>query len=102
MFVDRNFDGLQQPGEPGVPNAVIFMSGGNQVVTDPDGLFSLANVINGVHVGTLDLASLPGYTLAPNLFWLGDNSPSRLVRLEPGGLARMNFAVTPAFGEGRS
>ncbi len=102
VFVDRNFDGLQQPGEPGVPNAVIFMSGGNRVMTDVDGLFSLANVINGVHVGTLDLTSLPGYTLAPNLFWLGDNSPSRLVRLEPGGLARMNFAVTPTFGEGRS
>lgn len=102
VFVDRNFDGQQQPGEPGVPNAVIFMSDGNRVITDPDGLFSLINVINGVHVGTLDLASLPGYTLAPNLFWLADNSVSRMVRLEPGGLARMNFAVTPTFGEGQS
>ncbi len=102
VFVDKNFDGEQQAGEPGVPNAVIFMSDGNRVITDPDGLFSLINVINGTHVGTLDLASLPGYTLAPNLYWLADNSVSRLVRLEPGGLARMNFAVTPTSGEGQS
>ena len=102
VFVDKNFDGEQQAGEPGVPNAVIFMDDGNRIITDPDGLFSLINVLSGNRVGTLDLASLPGYTLAPNLYWLADNSVSRLVRLEPGGLARMNFAVTPTFGEGQS
>ena len=99
VFVDKNFDGEQQAGEPGVPNAVVFMDDGNRILTDADGLFSLANVLAGNRVGTLDLTSLPGYTLAPNLFRLADNSQSRLVRLEPGGLARMNFGVTPAFGE---
>ncbi len=99
VFVDRNFDGEQQPGEPGVPNAVIFLDDGNRIITDPDGLFSVANVIAGNRVGTLDLTSLPGYTLAPNLYRIEGNSPSRLVRLSPGGLARMNFAVTPVFGE---
>lgn len=101
VFVDKNFDGQQQPGEEGVPNAVIFMDDGNRVVTDPDGLFSLANVIAGNRSGTLDITSLPGYTLAPNLYWIEGNSQSRLVRLQPGGLARMNFAVTPAYGEGQ-
>ncbi|WP_204137751.1 DUF11 domain-containing protein [Halomicronema sp. CCY15110] len=99
VFVDKNFDGEQQAGEPGVPNAVVFMDDGNRILTDPDGLFSVANVLAGNRVGTLDLTSLPGYTLAPNLFRLADNSQSRLVQLEPGGLARMNFGVTPAFGE---
>ncbi|RZM76691.1 DUF11 domain-containing protein [Leptolyngbya iicbica] len=99
VFVDKNFDGEQQPGEPGVPNAVVFMDDGNRILTDADGLFSVANVLAGNRVGTLDLTSLPGYTLAPNLFRLADNSQSRLVQLEPGGLARMNFGVTPAFGE---
>ncbi len=99
VFVDKNFDGEQQAGEPGVPNAVVFLDDGNRILTDPDGLFSVANVLSGNRVGTLDLTSLPGYTLAPNLFRLADNSQSRLVRLEPGGLARMNFGVTPAFGE---
>lgn len=100
VFVDKNFDGEQQSGEPGVPNAVIFMEDGNRILTDPNGLFSLANALSGNRVGTLDLTSLPGYTLAPNLYRIDTNSQSRLVRLEPGGLARMNFAVTPTFGEG--
>lgn len=99
VFVDKNFDGQQQPGEPGVPNAVIFMDDGNRILTDADGLFSLINVLPGYRVGTLDLYSLPGYTLAPNLFRIEENSVSRVARLSPGGLARMNFAVTPTFGE---
>ena len=101
VFVDKNFDGEQQPGEPGVPNAVIFMDDGNRIITDPNGLFSVINVVSGNRVGTLDLFSLPGYTLAPNIYRLENNSQSRLVRLAPGGLARMNFAVTPTFGEGQ-
>lgn len=99
VFVDKNFDGEQQPGEPGVPNAVIYMDDGNRITTDADGLFSLANVIAGNRSGTLDLSSLPGYSLAPNLYFIEGNSQSRLVRLSPGGMARMNFAVTPAYGE---
>lgn len=101
VFVDKNFDGEQQPGEPGVPNAVIFLEDGNRITTDSNGLFSLQYVLTGSHVGTLDLRSLPGYTLAPNLYRIEGNSPSRLVNLSPGGLVRMNFAVTPTFGEGQ-
>ena len=99
VFVDKNFDGEQQPGEAGVPNAVVFMDDGNRIVTDANGLFSVANVIAGSRTGALDLSSLPGYTLAPNLYRVEANSQSRLVRLSPGGLARMNFAVTPTFDE---
>ena len=98
VFVDKNFDGQQQPGEPGVPNAVIYMDDGNRITTDANGLFSLANVIAGNRTATLDLTSLPGYSIAPNLYFIEGNSQSRLIRLEPGGLARMNFAVTPAYG----
>jgi uncharacterized repeat protein (TIGR01451 family) len=99
VFVDKNFDGEQQEGEPGVPNAVIYLDDGNRITTDANGLFSMANVVAGNRVGTLDFTSTPGYDLAPNLYFIERNSPSRLVRLEPGGLVRMNFAVTPAFGE---
>ncbi|MBT9314622.1 DUF11 domain-containing protein [Leptothoe spongobia] len=102
VFVDKNFDGEQQTGEPGVPNAVIYLDDGNRIIADPDGLFSMANVVSGNRVGVLDLSSLPGYTLAPNLYRLENNSQSRLVRLEAGGLARMNFAVTPTYGEGQN
>ncbi|NEU75058.1 DUF11 domain-containing protein [Hassallia byssoidea VB512170] len=101
VFVDKNFDGEQQPGEPGIPNAVVYMDDGNRIVTDANGLFSLANVISGDRTGTLDLTTLPGYAIAPNFRSIQKNSQSRLVRLAPGGMARMNFAVTPAFREGR-
>jgi uncharacterized repeat protein (TIGR01451 family) len=101
VFIDKNFDGEQQPGEPGVPNAVIFMDDGNRITTDANGLFSVANVLAGHRTGVLDLTALPGYTLAPNLYFNERNSQSRLVNLAPGGLVRMNFAVTPAFQGGQ-
>lgn len=96
VFVDGNFDGEQQPGEPGVPNAVLFLDDGTRITTDINGLFSVANVLSGYRTGVLDLTSIPGYTLAPNTRFIERNSQSRLVHLEPGGLVRMNFAVTPA------
>lgn len=99
VFVDKNFDGEQQPGEPGVPNAVVYMDDGNRITTDTNGLYSLANVIAGNRTATLDLSSLPGYSLAPNSYFIEKNSQSRLVRLAPGGMVRMNFAVTPVYGE---
>ncbi|MGB6296032.1 MAG: hypothetical protein WBF90_07575 [Rivularia sp. (in: cyanobacteria)] len=98
VFVDKNFDGEQQTGEPGVPNAVIFMDDGNRIITDANGMYSVANVISGNRTATLDYTSLPGYIQAPNLYKIKNNSQSRLVRLAPGSMARINFAVTPAFG----
>ncbi|MEC4813533.1 MAG: hypothetical protein SAK29_09725 [Scytonema sp. PMC 1069.18] len=94
VFIDKNFDGEQQTGEPGIPNAVIFLEDGNRITTDINGLFSIANVLPGPHTGIIDLSSVPGYTLAPNLYFRERNSQSRLVRLEPGGMVRMNFALT--------
>lgn len=99
VFEDKNFDGEQQPNEPGIPNAVIFLEDGNRITTDPNGLFSVSNVLPGYRTGVLDLTSLPGYTLAPNLYVNERNSQSRAVHLEPNGLVRMNFAVTPSFRE---
>ncbi len=99
VFVDKNFDGLQQPGEPGVPNAVIFLQDGNRITTDADGFFSLANVLPGYHVGVLDLTSISGYEIAPNIHFSEGNSSSRMVRLAPGSMAKMNFAVTPTSRE---
>jgi uncharacterized repeat protein (TIGR01451 family) len=102
VFVDKNFDGEQQPNEPGVPNAVIYMDDGNRIVTDANGLYSLANVISGYRSAALDMTSLPGYSLAPNKYFIETNSPSRLVKLAPGSMVRVNFGVTPAFSEGKN
>ncbi|MEM8722257.1 MAG: DUF11 domain-containing protein [Cyanobacteria bacterium P01_G01_bin.39] len=99
VFVDHNFDGEQQSEEPGIPNAVIYLENGNRIITDADGLFSVSNVLPGYHTGVLDLTSIPEYNLAPNIRFIERNSSSRLVNLEPGGLVRMNFGVTPTAKE---
>jgi uncharacterized repeat protein (TIGR01451 family) len=101
VFIDKNFDGEQQPNEPGVPNAVVFLDDGNRITTDVNGLFSVQSVAAGYRTGVLDLGSLPGYTLAPNLYFSERNSRSRLVKLAPGGMVRMNFAVTPTAREAK-
>ncbi len=101
VFIDKNFDGEQQPNEPGIPNAVIFLDDGNKVTTDANGMFSVKGAANGYRTGVLDLSSLPGYTLAPNLYFKERNSQSRLVKLAPNGLVRMNFGVTPTAREAK-
>ncbi len=101
VFVDKNFDGEQQANEPGIPNAVVFLDDGNKVTTDANGLFSVKGAANGYRTGVLDLSSLPGYTLAPNLYFKERNSQSRLVKLAPSGLVRMNFGVTPTAKEAK-
>ena len=78
---------------------MIYLSDGNRVITDPDGLFSVTNVLPGSHTGILDLTSIREYNLAPNVRFIESNSTSRLVRLEPGGMVRMNFGVTPTAGK---
>jgi len=99
VFEDKNFDGEQQPGEPGIPNAVVLLDDGTRITSDPNGLFSIANVLPGNRTGVLDLSSVPGYTFAANRYVKERNSQSRLVHLEPSGLVRMNFAVTPTVSE---
>jgi hypothetical protein len=50
-------------------------------------------------VGVLDLTSIPGYAIAPNIRFSEGNSKSRMVRISPGSLGKMNFAVTPTSEE---
>ncbi|MGB8700052.1 MAG: hypothetical protein WCD18_11605 [Thermosynechococcaceae cyanobacterium] len=96
VFEDRNFDGEQQKGEPGVPNAVVYLEDGNRITSDPNGLFSVKCALPGYHTGVLDPLSVPDYRMAPNHRFIERNSPSRLVRLAPGSMVRMNFGVMPA------
>ena len=95
VFVDQNFDGEQQSGEVGVPNAVIYLEDGNRITTDSNGLYSLKNVCPGYHTSILDLTSILGYQIAPNPNRREKRSPSRLFQMSPGAMVRINFAVTP-------
>jgi uncharacterized repeat protein (TIGR01451 family) len=100
VFEDLNFDGEQQSGEKGIANAVVILDDGTRITTDDRGIFSIANVLSGSRTGALDLTSVPGFAIAPNKVIKERNSQVRLVKLEPAGLVRMNFAVTPAVAKG--
>lgn len=95
VWVDRSRDGEQQAGEPGLANAVVILDDSTRIVADANGLFSLASVTAGYHAAALDMQSVPGYTLARNRRFRERNSQSRLVHVQPGGLARLNFGVVP-------
>jgi len=96
VWVDRSRDGEQQRGEPGLPGAVVILDDSTRIVADANGLFSLASVTAGYHSAALDMQSVPGYTLANNHRFKERNSQSRLVHVQPGGMARLNFGVVPA------
>jgi len=93
VFVDLNGDGAQEPGEAGVPHAVVVLDDGTRIETDQDGMFHMACTHPGWRTGTLDFQSVPGYATAPNLIRLDKTTATVTVQLEPGGMARMNFAV---------
>ena len=95
VWVDRNRDGEQEAGEPGLPNAVVILDDSTRIVADANGLFSLATVTAGYHSAALDMQSVPGYTLARNHRFKERNSQSRLVHVQPGGMVRLNFGVVP-------
>jgi hypothetical protein len=65
-----------------------------RITTDQYGRFTIPSVYPGYRSAVIDLSSIPGYQLAPSLH-MSTNKPSRMVRVAPGSLARMNFALTP-------
>ena len=94
VWIDRNRDGEQQDGEPGLPGAVVLLDDSTRIVADANGLFSLAAIPAGYHAAVLDMQSVPGYTLARSRF-RERHSQSRFVHISPGGMARLNFGVVP-------
>lgn len=95
VFVDDNMDGFQQPGEVGVPYAVIFLDDGNRITTDEEGLYSVNCLQPGRRVGTLDYTSVPGYQITPDPNFIDRDSVSRWVNMAPGATRRMNFGLSP-------
>ena len=95
VFIDKNGDGEKQVDEPGIVNAAILTDDGLRVITDEYGRFTIASVYPGYRSAAIDLNSIPGYQIAENPKIHERNSISRMVRVTPGSLARMNFAVTP-------
>ncbi|WP_051124848.1 SdrD B-like domain-containing protein [Amycolatopsis benzoatilytica] len=72
VWIDKNKDGLQSDGEPGVPDVTVVLKGGDgkelaNTKTGPDGKYLFDKLAAGTYTVCFDLANLPdavkGYTL---------------------------------------
>jgi large repetitive protein len=93
VFLDRNKDGIQDPGEPGLPGVTLTLTpvgGGTPVtvVTDPNGNYTFGNLPAG------------DYTITETQpVGLGSSTPNTIpVKVTAGGVtpAVSNFGDTPA------
>jgi uncharacterized repeat protein (TIGR01451 family) len=96
VFVDTDFDGEQDPGEPGVPDVALFLEDGTYAVTDGQGMYSFYGVRPRTHGLKLDRTTLPP---GSRLRLLSNRSAldpgSRFVDLKNGELQGADFALAP-------
>ena len=87
VFEDRDGDDRVDKGEPGVPNALVVLDDGTQVLTDRYGRFHFPAVKSGHRMLKIDRRSLPPGSEATA-------GESRIVRITPGLTARANIGVS--------
>ncbi len=86
VFQDSNRNGWQDPGEPGVPGAMVALDDGTYAVTDEGGRYHLPAVKPGQRMVKINRYSLP-----PGAELVTDGS--RVLWVSPGLIARANFGV---------
>lgn len=94
VFVDANDNGVQDPGEPGVPGVRLILEDGTYVITDAQGKYSLYGLKPLTHVIKVDPYTLPSGAK------LGGKSPrfaldpnSRFVDMKNYELHKANFML---------
>ncbi|MEK6608737.1 MAG: hypothetical protein AABZ30_13845, partial [Myxococcota bacterium] len=90
VFCDGNGDGRQQPGEPGVGAATIYLDSGDLVVTDATGKYHFREMDPGVHLVKIDAGTLP----PPGRL---TTEAARVVEITRGLPAKVNFGVKCAY-----
>ncbi len=65
VFVDVNGNDRHDTDEPVVSDALVFIAGGSNTLSSPDGSFRLGDVPPGRHALQIAPASLPGELIAP-------------------------------------
>ena len=99
VYEDKPLQGIDRRQQPGIPNAVVFFDDGVRVTTDKNGLYHYPGCAHpGWRTAALDLQSVKGYTLAPDIYIAAKNGQSQWAHLEPSGMVKINFAVVPAKG----
>ena len=99
VYMDCNRNGVQDPGERGVPGIRIYMEDGSFVVTDREGKYDFYGLTAKTHVLKLDRTTLPGgaeLVLLDNR-QAGD-AGSRFADLKRGELHRADFAIADGNG----
>ncbi|GAB3491403.1 hypothetical protein GCM10027399_09380 [Curvibacter fontanus] len=94
VFADCDGNGVQDPGEPGVPGVRVWLEDGTWAIADGLGKFSFAGITPRTHVAKLDPATLPAGArpLAIAQRHANDGG-SRFVDLKNGELHRADFAL---------
>ncbi|MBM0106000.1 carboxypeptidase regulatory-like domain-containing protein [Steroidobacter sp. S1-65] len=93
VFDDRNANGYQDPGEPGLPNVRVVTLNGIIVTADADGRFHVAcAAIPNEYRGSNFVMKLDERTL-PSGYRVTTENP-RDVRLTRGKLTKLNFGAT--------
>jgi hypothetical protein len=96
VYVDDPLAGIDRRQQPGVADAVVFFDDGVRVTTDKNGLFHYPGCAHpGWRSAVLDLQSVKGFTLAPDIYVSARNGQSQWAHLEAAGLVKINFAVVP-------
>jgi uncharacterized repeat protein (TIGR01451 family) len=94
VFMDCNGNGIQDPGEPGVPAVRVWLETGVSITTDAEGRFSFCGLSPRSHVLRVDRSTLPAGT-SPRITSnrnLGDPG-SLLLDPKDGELVRADFAL---------
>jgi uncharacterized repeat protein (TIGR01451 family) len=93
VFDDRNANGYQDQGEPGIPNVRVATVRGLLVTTDAEGRFHVACAdIPQAGIGSNFIMKLDDRTL-PSGFRVTTENP-RVVRTTKGTLVKLNFGAT--------
>lgn len=97
VYIDLNGNARYDPGEPGVPEAFVYLQDGSYAITDSEGRYSMKNIRPGQHVLRLDDHTLPEEMVPAG--WGGhfmDRADSQWVEMHASGLLKANFPVIPA------
>lgn len=93
VWLDRDADGRQDPGEEGVAAVDVWSEDGQVVTTDREGRFSFRDLRTGTHVLRLDTVALPaGFGVARR------GGESTLLRLDGWTTPRAGFGLVPRGG----
>ena len=97
IFADRNGNGVQDAGEPGVPDVHVNLEEGTSLVSDLEGKYSYCGLTPTTHVLHVDRATLPpGSELTVSSNRNAGDAGSLFVDLKSGEVHRTDFIVDAA------